>query len=50
LLASSDLVDAMDEEILGSVYDDLDLCIATAANANRKISGKPCSSWPCGST
>ena len=40
LLASSDLVDAMDEEILGSVYDDLDLCIATAANANRKISGK----------
>lgn len=41
MLASSDLVDAMDEEILGSVYDDLDLCIATAAaNANRKISGK----------
>jgi hypothetical protein len=40
LLASRDLVDAMDESLLQDVYDGLDLCIATAARANRTIDPK----------
>ena len=39
LVANKDLVDAMDEEILSDVYNDLDKCIAAAATDNRKISG-----------
>jgi hypothetical protein len=40
LLASSALVDAMDEQILGKVYTDLDDCTARAATQNRTIAPK----------
>jgi hypothetical protein len=40
LLASSPLVDAMDDTILQTVYGQLDTCIATAAAANRTIDAK----------
>jgi len=35
--AGKKLVDAMDKEIAAQVLEDLDLCIGTAAGANRKI-------------
>jgi hypothetical protein len=37
LNAQQSLVDAMDEQILQKVYDDLDLCLSTAATAGRTI-------------
>ena len=40
LLASSTLVDAMDESILQTVYGQLDTCINKAAQANRTIAPK----------
>jgi hypothetical protein len=40
LLASSKLVDAMDQQILASVYQQLEKCIATASTAGRKIANK----------
>jgi hypothetical protein len=40
LLAGRQLVDAMDESILGKVYDDLDTCIAKASGAGRSIAPK----------
>lgn len=40
LMAASALVEAMDENILGKVYADLDTCTARAAAANRSIAPK----------
>ena len=40
LLAGSALVDAMDEQILGKVYDSLDTCTARATAAGRGIAAK----------
>ena len=40
LLASSALVDAMDEQILGGVYNGLDACTARAGAAGRSIAAK----------
>lgn len=40
LLASKNLVDAMDEGILQDIYAQVDRCIATAQQANRQIAPK----------